>query len=385
MRDADLTAVSKIDNEAKDPLTELLITGAGVLIAKALEAELQALLNKHADLQLQDGRRAVVRNGYLPKRRVQTAIGVVEVRVPKVRDRGDSGISFNSRLLPPYSKPACATATDTLLPWLYLSGVYSGDFYESLTALLGNNARILPTKTKSLLRDQWLEEHQQWQQRSLKNKRYLCWWVNSVHNSGQADDQRCLLVITGVTEQGHTELVAVHQGYRESSDSWTELLQSLRDRCLDAAPKLAIGDGALGFWKAVANIYPHCRQRCWGHKMAEVMAKFPEPILPVVKKALYQILMANTRQEADAIFDRTLVGLSSKYSLCEKCAEAVERLQKDRDALLAFYDFPADQWGDFRRPALLSQPASRSDCAQTLAANAVRRPSTWLWPVRLPS
>ncbi len=289
-------------------------------------------------------------------------------------------------MLPPYFKPACATATETLLPWLYLTGVYNGDFRESLTALLGINARMLPAYTKSLLKDQWQEEHDRWCRSSLKNKRYLCWWANSVHSSGQADDGLCLLVITGVTEQGRNELVAVHHGYRESTQSWGLLLEGLRERGLDAAPKLAIGDGALGFWEVISKTYPSCRQqRCWGHKTAEVMGKLPEPMLPVAKKALYQILMASTRDEAHRIFDRTLERLATKCTRCRKCADAVDSLAKDRDALLAFYDFPADQWGAFRRPTLLNRPSPRSGGAQRGGAGAVIRPRTWLWPVISPA
>ncbi len=336
-----LTAASQPENSATDPLSELLRSGARQLIAQAVEAELQTLLDQHANVRLPDGRQAVVRNGHLPERTVQTGIGDVEVKVPKVRDRSSSGIRFNSNLLPPYIKRA--RSVEELLPWLYLKGISTGDFQESLAALLGNQAKGLSANTISRLKSQWLEEHGQWRRRDLTGKRYVYWWADGVHSNVRMDDRLCLLVIIGVTEHGRKELVAVEDGYRESTASWEELLVGLRERGLETSPKLAIGDGALGFWKAMTKVYPSSRhQRCWVHKTANVLNKLPKSMQPKVKEALHDIWMAATREEAHAAFDRALVRFSPKY------AKAMECLTKDREELLAFYDFPAEHWVHIR-------------------------------------
>ena len=336
-----LTALSQPENSSADPLSELLRSGARRLIAQAVEAELQMLLDQHADVRLSDGRQAVVRNGHLPEGTVQTGIGDVEVKVPKVRDRSGSGIRFNSNLLPPYLKRA--RSVEELLPWLYLKGISTGDFQESLAALLGDQAKGLSANTISRLKAKWLEEHGQWRRRDLNNKRYVYWWADGVHSNVRMDDRLCLLVIIGVTEHGRKELVAVEDGYRESTASWEELLVGLRERGLETPPKLAIGDGALGFWKAITKTYPATRhQRCWVHKTANVLNKLPKSMQPKVKDALHDIWMAPTRDEAHAAFDRALVRFSTKYP------KAMDCLAKDRDEMLAFYDFPAEHWTHIR-------------------------------------
>lgn len=380
MSELDPAAFAFPMSNTKAQLTEILTTGARELMAGAIEAELQTFLEQYADVRLQDGRRSVVRNGYLPTRNVQTAIGDLEVRVPKARDRGNSGIHFNSRLLPPYFKPTdCAKGS---LPWLYLTGVCNGEFGGFLAALLGNQARLLPSKTMLLLREQWRKEQEQWHRRRLNDKRYSCWWASSVYENGRRDDGPCLLVITAATEQGGHELVAVQSGYRESTDDWEALLDDLRERGLEGAPELAIGDSAMAFWNALTRLYPACRhQYCWVHKAAEVADRMPEPMWPVVKKALHQTWLATTRAEAHAIFDRTLERLSSKCGKCSKCSLALENLAKDRNELLAFYDFPADRWGGFRRPALLQQTSSRPGHTGCNNEGTSPRPQTWLWPI----
>jgi transposase-like protein len=341
MTDFTLKALSQPEEQAADPLTGLLRAGARELIAQAVEAELQGLLNQHAEYRLQDGRQAVVRNGYLPERTVQTGIGDVEIKVPKVRDRSGSGIRFNSALLPPYLKRA--RSVEELLPWLYLKGISTGDFQDSLAALLGDQAKGLSANTISRLKSQWLEEHQQWRQRDLANTRYVYWWADGVHSNVRMDDRLCLLVIIGVTEHGRKELVAVEDGYRESTASWEELLLGLRERGLETAPKLAIGDGALGFWKAMTKTYPASRhQRCWVHKTANVLNKLPKSMQPKVKEALHDIWMAETRDAAKVAFDRALTRFSSKYP------KAMDCLAKDREELLAFFDFPAEHWVHIR-------------------------------------
>ncbi len=299
--------------------------------------ELQGLLNQYADVSTPDGRQAVVRNGHLPKRTIQTGVGDVDVQVPKVRDRSGSGIRFNSQLLPPYLKRA--RSLDELIPWLYLRGVSSGDFQEALNALVGEQAKGLSANTVTRLKAQWLKEHEEWCHRDLGQKRYVYWWADGVYSNVRLDDRLCLLVIIGVTEHGHKELVAVEDGHRESEASWRELLTGLRERGLDHAPKLAVGDGALGFWKALSKVFPETRhQRCWVHKTANVLDKLPKSVQPKVKSALHEIYLAETRDSAHKAFDSTLKRFQDKYP------KAMENLEKDRDELLAFYDFPAIHW-----------------------------------------
>lgn len=341
MNNSTLSDLEQPVNENIDPLSALLRAGARDLIAQAVEAELQSLLEKHAGVQLLDGRQAVVRNGYLPVRTVQTGIGDVEVKVPKVRDRSGSGIYFNSQLLPPYLKRA--RNLEELLPWLYLRGISTGDFQESLAALLGDQAKGLSSNTISRLKAKWLEEHRHWRQRNLSKKRYVYFWADGVYSKVRMDDKLCLLVIIDVTDKGDKELVAVEDGFRESTASWEELLIGLRDRGLKTSTKLAIGDGALGFWSALSKAYPSCQhQRCWVHKTANVLNKLPKSIQPKVKEALHDIWMAETRILAYAAFDRAQSRFSAKYP------KAMECLAKDKEEMLAFYDFPAEHWSHIR-------------------------------------
>ena len=337
MTQSTLRALSQPEEQVTDPLTELLRSGARELIAQAVEAELQVLLEQHAEHRLPDGRKAVVRNGYLPERTVQTGIGNVEIKVPKVRDRSGSGVRFNSALLPPYLKRA--RSVEELLPWLYLKGVSTGDYQDALAALLGDQAKGLSANTVSRLKARWLKEHEDWRRRDLGQKRYVYWWADGVYSNVRLDDRLCLLVIIGVTEHGHKELVAVEDGHRESEASWRELLTGLRERGLDNAPKLAVGDGALGFWKALSKVFPDTRhQRCWVHKTANVLDKLPKSVQPKVKSDLHEIYLAETRDGAHKAFDSTLRRFRDKYP------KAMENLEKDRDELLAFYDFPAAHW-----------------------------------------
>ncbi|WP_375191770.1 IS256 family transposase [Marinobacter sp.] len=337
MSKSNLHALSQPEVTDNDPLHELIRQGARDLIAQAVETELDTLLKQYADVKTPNGRRAVVRNGHLPKRTIQTGVGDVEVQVPKVRDRSGSGIRFNSQLLPPYLKRA--KSLEELIPWLYLRGVSSGDFQEALSALVGEQANGLSANTVSRLKAKWLDEHKDWQRRDLSQKRYVYWWADGVYSNVRLDDRLCLLVIIGVTEHGHKELVAVEDGHRESEASWRELLLDLRERGLEPSPKLAVGDGALGFWKALSKVFPDTRhQRCWVHKTANVLDKLPKSVQPKVKSALHEIYLAETRDSAHKAFDSTLKRFRDKYP------KAMENLEKDRDELLAFYDFPAIHW-----------------------------------------
>ena len=332
-----LKAVSTPEVTINDPLTELLRVGARGLIAQAVEAELALMLAKHEDNKLLDGRQAVVRNGYLPARTIQTGLGDVDVRVPKVRDRSKMGIKFNSHLLPPYLKRS--NSIEEMLPWLYLKGLSTGDYGEALSSLLGEQAKGLSANTISRLKSQWIDEHTQWRKRDLSDKRYVYFWADGIYSHVRMDDRLCLLVIIGVTEHGTKELVAVEDGFRESTASWTEVLTGLRERGLTFSPKLAVGDGALGFWGALSKVYPACRhQRCWVHKTANVLNKLPKSMQPKVKEALHDIWMAESREEAIMAFDSAITRFSAKYPQAMGC------LGKDREELLAFYDFPAEHW-----------------------------------------
>jgi transposase-like protein len=304
---------------------------------QAVQAELERFLDEHSSLRLPDGRAAVVRNGYLPKRAIQTGIGDIEVSVPKTRDRCKSGVKFNSSLLPPYLKRT--KCIEDLLPWLYLKGVSTGDYQEALGSILGENASGLSANTISRLKSDWLSEYNKWKNRDLSDKRYVYWWADGVYSNVRMDDKVCLLVIIGATEDGKKELVAVEDGFRESCDSWLALLLELRARGMKEGPKLATGDGAMGFWKALSAAYPSTRhQRCWVHKTANVLDKLPKSMQDKVKSSLHEIWMAPSKAEAERAFDLAIEKYEAKYS------SAMECLRKDRGALLTFYDFPAEHW-----------------------------------------
>jgi len=342
MNDDTIIGFRKPGEAETDPLTELLRKGARQLIAEAVEAELQGFLAEYQDHRDSRGRRVVVRNGYLPEREVQTGIGSVKVKVPKVRDRSSSGIKYNSSLLPPYLRRA--RRVEELLPWLYLKGISTGDFQEALSALLGPDAKGLSAGTISRLKAQWQADHGKWRNRSLESKRYVYFWADGVYFNIRSDEARqCILVIVGVTEQGRKEFVAIEDGYRESEQSWLELLLNLKERGLKLGPKLAVGDGALGFWKALSKVHGETgHQRCWVHKTANVLNKLPKGQQKKAKERLHEIWMAATREDAQKAFSAFVAAYEAKYP------KAVECLGKDQESLLAFYDFPAAHWQHIR-------------------------------------
>lgn len=325
-----------------DALTELVRQGARQIIAQAVEAELKEFLAQYQCLKDDQGRQAIVRNGYLPERTIMTGVGEVEIQVPKVRDRSGSGIKFNSSLLPPYLKRS--QSVEEVLPWLYLKGVSTGDFSEALASLLGAQAKGLSASTISRLKVQWIEEHKQWQKRSLVGKHYVYIWADGIYfNIRNEDDRQCILVVIGVTDNGVKELLGLESGFRESELNWKSLLLRLWDEGLKVAPELAVGDGALGFWKALAQVFPTTRvQRCWVHKTANILNNLPKSRQPQAKSALHEIYMAETKADAQTAFERFIKTYDAKYP------KAVECLSKDRDALLAFYDFPAEHWVHIR-------------------------------------
>ena len=324
-----------------DPLQTLLQNGAKQLISQAVEAELEKLLEQYSSVCLADGRKAVVRNGYLPERTIQTGIGDVSIKIPKVRDRSGSGIKFNSELLPPYLKRA--KSVEALLPWLYLKGISTGDYQEALSALLGPNAKGLSSNTICRLKEKWVQEHKQWSQRDLSSKQYVYIWADGIYSKVRLDNKLCLLVIIGVTPHGTKELVAVEDGFRESEASWYELLQGLKPRGLVTAPKLAIGDGALGFWNALSKCYQDtAHQRCWVHKTANVLKYLPKSVQAKVKSTLQNIWMAETKSNTYAAFNETINRFSDKYP------KAMDCLMKDKEEMLEFYNFPASHWQHIR-------------------------------------
>lgn len=324
-----------------DALTEMLRTGARQLITKAVEIEFSNFLSECSEL-LSDGKRCVVRNGYLPGRQIMTGIGQVDVQIPRVRDRGDNKEKqkFRSSLIPPYMRRTASL--DEVLPLLYLKGVSEADFVEALTPIFGREAKNLSPGVISGLKAKWNEGYQAWQSTRFDGKRYVYWWVDGVHFSVRADDNRCVLVVIGVTESGEKELIALSDGFRESTESWLSLLRDLKARGL-TAPALVVGDGALGFWNAVLTVFPEAKhQRCWFHKMGNVLDKLPKSQQTRAKSMLQEIWMSATRDEAYAAFDAFITAFEAKYPKATAC------LMKDKEQLLAFYDFPAEHWAHLR-------------------------------------
>ncbi len=347
---ADSTVSSTIVSiGSRDVLNEILRQGAQQMLTQAIENEVAEYLGRHAEQRDDDGRRLVVRNGYLPARDLQTGVGLVEVHQPRVNDKrcAEQGQRqrFTSQILPPYLRRT--KSLDELIPWLYLRGISTGDFSEALQALLGPQAKGLSATNIVRLKESWQQEYQNWSRRSLEGKRYVYVWADGIHFNIRLEDpgnnRQCILVLMGATEDGRKELIALSDGYRESAQSWRELLLEAQQRGLSADPKLATGDGALGFWAALREIYPATReQRCWVHKTANVLNKLPKSLQAKAKAMLQEIWMATTRNQADRAFDLFVASFEAKYP------KAVECLVKDRDVLLTFYDFPAEHWVHLR-------------------------------------
>lgn len=339
MKDSNIIPLDK--PETVDPLQQVLQEGARKLLANAVEAEVKYFIEQQCHLTTDEGQRSIVRNGYLPERTIQTGLGDLSVKVPKTRDRSQSGIKFNSSLIPPYLKRT--SSIEEFLPWLYLRGISTGDFSESLKHLLGADASGLSAGTISRLKQGWEQDYKDWNTRDLSKKRYVYIWADGIHSNVRMDDRLCLLVIIGSDETGKKELIAISDGYRESAASWEETLLDLTQRGLQIPPELAVGDGALGFWKALGKIWPStAQQRCWVHKTANVMEKLPKSMQPKVKEALHNIWQAETRESAEKALNHCVERFSPKYP------KAMECLAKDEETLLAFYDFPAENWQHIR-------------------------------------
>src|SRR6516162_8783917 len=330
--------------QAQDVLTDLLRQGAQQLLAQAIEAEVADWIDRHQGCRDAAGRRQVVRNGHLPQRTITTGVGPVPVQQPRVKDRRppEQREKFSSAILPPYLRKT--RGIEELIPWLYLKGISTGDFSEALAALLGPQAKGLSAATVTRLKVVWAEEYDAWSKRSLSGKRYVYVWADGVHfNIRLEEDRQCILVLMGATADGHKELIALGDGFRESEQSWKALLLDCVARGMTVAPSLAVGDGALGFWKALRQVFPTTReQRCWVHKTANVLDRLPKGQQPKAKAMLHDIWQAGTKAEAEKAFDLFVATWEAKY------AKATDCLAKDREELLVFYDFPALHWVHLR-------------------------------------
>jgi transposase-like protein len=325
----------------RDELTELIRAGARKLIAQALEAEVSELLSAFTEERDAQGRSAVVRNGYQPAREIQTGIGPVTVQVPKVRSRTGKPVSFHSALVPPYVRKTARV--EAALPWLYLKGVSTGEMQAALEALVGPEAKGLSASTVSRLKQAWRGEYEAWRGRRWDQEQWVYVWADGIYSGLRAEQQRlCALVVVGVNARGEKHFLAIEDGIRESTQSWREVLLDLKARGLNA-PELAVGDGALGFWAALEEIYPTTRaQRCWMHKTVNVLNALPKTVQPKAKRALHEIWQAATREDAERAFDRFIETYEAKYPKAAAC------LVKDRDVLMTFYDFPAVHWQHLR-------------------------------------
>ena len=345
MKETNVIELNRQEKPFDDPLTEIIRNGARKILKEALETEIELFLDQFKELKSDDGKKRVIRNGYLPERKIMTGIGEVEVKAPRIRDRhgkkASDPIRFSSSILPPYLRKT--RSMEELIPWLYLKGVSAGDLSDALSALIGENAKGFSQPVVSRLKQSWKEEYDTWRKRDLSKKSYVYFWVDGIHCNVRMDDKQCILVVMGAAADGKKELVAVEGGFRENALSWRELLLDLKYRGLSTEPDLVIGDGALGFWKAAAEVFPASRrQRCWVHKTANVLNYLPKKLQSKAKEKIHDIWMSETKEDAEKAFDLFVKTYESKYPKATDC------LIKDRDQLLTFYDFPAEHWKHIR-------------------------------------
>lgn len=338
-KDETILLAERVKDEGRSQLDEIIRQGAQRILQAALELEVEERL---ATMGVgPDGRRVAVRNGRLPSREILTGVGALAVAVPRVRHRGEG--EWTSAILPKYLRKA--PSVEALIPLLYLHGVSTGQMTEALEALVGPSAKGLSAATVARLTQCWEAEHREWQERDLSQKRYVYWWVDGIHFRVRlGGDNVCILVIIGALEDGTKELVAVCAGYRESKESWLEVLRELENRGLKIPPKLAVGDGALGFWGALEEKHGGAvaSQRCWVHKTANVLDKMPKSVQPRAKQMIHEMYLAPSRQKALAAWEEFRVTFAAKYPAAWKC------LEKDKERLFTFYDFPAEHWGHLR-------------------------------------
>ena len=340
-----ILAMDSPGQEARDVLTEILRNGARQMLATAIENEVDEYIATYAHQLDDNGQRLVVRNGHMPPRSILTGLGQIEVKQPRVNDKrvDDDGqrLRFTSSILPPYLRRT--KSIDELVPWLYLKGISTSDFPDALQALLGPDAGGLSATNICRMKRIWEDEWKDWSRRDLTGKRYAYVWADGIHFNirlgDEANKKQCILVIMGATADGKKELIGITEGYRESEQSWLELLRDLQSRGLAEDPMLAIADGALGFWAAMRKVWPTTReQRCWVHKTGNVLNNMPKSIHPKSKAMLHEIWQAATKVDAEKAFKLFVTTFEAKYP------KAVECLTKDRDVLLTFYDFPAEHW-----------------------------------------
>ena len=325
----------------EDALVSVLRRGAQELLTRAIEEEAKTFLEAYAGLLDEKGLRQVVRNGHLPERSIQTGIGPIVVKVPRLRDRSGTGIKYASNLVPRYLRRT--KNIEELLPVLYLKGISTGDFEEALTSIVEDNAAGFSSTTITRLKQGWTSEYEVWRKQDLSKKRYVYFWVDGVYLQARMEEKQCILVVIGADEFGNKEVVSVTDGYRESEQSWSEVLLDLKNRGLEIGAKLAVGDGALGFWKALRKIYPDTKQqRCWVHKTANILNKLPKSLQAKAKQQIHDIWLNETKEGANKSFDFFIATYEAKYFNATEC------LAKDRDELLAFYDFPAEHWKHIR-------------------------------------
>jgi transposase-like protein len=330
------------------PLDELVREGARRMLQAAIDAEVTAFVAAHDDRRDDAGRRVVVRNGSLPAREILTGAGPLTVQQGRVRDNSpdpNERVTFTPSVLPAYLRRT--DAIEELIPWLYLKGISTSDFGEALQALVGEKAKGLSANVVVRLKEQWSDEYEAWNRRDLSDKQYAYVWADGIHAKVRLEDaanqKQCFLVLMGATADGQKELIAVQDGYRESEQSWSELLTDLKQRGLASAPKIAVGDGAMGFWAALRKVFPETiEQRCWVHKTANVLNNMPKSVQPKAKEDLHEIWQAETKKEAERAFDDFLEKYGAKYP------KACDCLRKDRRELLAFYAFPAEHWQHLR-------------------------------------
>jgi len=340
MEESNIVEISGRDG-ISDPLTDLLRKGARQLLQSAIETELETFLGQFAGRKSSAGHAAVVRNGHHPERAVQTGIGPVTVKVPKVRSRTGEAVSFRSALVPPYVRKA--KSLEAALPWLYLKGISTGEMGSALKVLLGSEATGFSATTVARLKAEWASEYANWRKDDLGHEDWVYIWADGIYSGLRGRDERlCALVVIGVNARGEKHFLAIEDGVRESTQSWREVLLALKTRGLNS-PKLAIGDGAMGFWAALEEIFPATRQqRCWVHKSNNVVNYLPTRSQPKARKMLHDIWHAETREDATKAFDLFVETYEAKFPKAAEC------LNKDREELMAFFDFPAQHWQSIR-------------------------------------
>jgi len=324
------------------PLEEIAREGARKMLQLALENEVEEFVQKQSTLRDDNGKMVVSKNGYLPQRDIVTGMGPLTIKQPRIDDRNlkdySNATRFSSNILPRYLRRI--PSIGNLIPALYLKGISTNDFGVALSAILGEGVKGLSAANIVRLKESWQKDYMEWRQRDLSSKNYVYFWVDGVYfNVRLEDDRSCILVIIAADRYGNKELLAVSDGFRESNLGWRELLLDLKKRGLSFAPKLAIGDGALGFWKALDEIFPSTRrQRCWVHKTANILDKMPKSIQPKAKSAIHEMYMAPTKEAALKAYNHFIKVFEDKYP------KAVGCLVKDKEDLFTFYDFPAIHW-----------------------------------------